>query len=243
MSILEELISSLKDDAGVRSVLVGAHWTVVCSRRCGLASTLMDGHPHGHSHVREVGRLHLKSALELAEFATSDNLLEASIGFAAINSLLEVDASQTIEGGAAQVLAERGRGKTVALVGHFPFIPELKEGVGRLWVIEQNPVEGEYPAEAAAELIPKADVVALTGTTLINQTFDGLMALCRPDAQVAVLGPSTPLSPILFDHGVRIIFGALVQDEEVVLRAVSQGANFRQLHQQGVRLVTIEKGR
>ena len=84
-------------------------------------------------------------------------------------------------------------------------------------------------------------MVALTGTTLINRTFDGLMALCRPDAQVAVLGPSTPLSPILFDHGVRIIFGALVRDEESVLRAVSQGANFRQLHQQGVRLVTIEK--
>lgn len=242
MIILQELIASLKDDAAVRSVLVGAHWTVVCSRRCGLASTLMDGHPHGHSQVREVGRLHLKSARELAEFATSDNLLEASIGLAAINSLLEADESQAIEGSAAEVLAERGRGKNVALVGHFPFIPELREKVGQLWVIEQHPVEGEYPAEAAAELIPKAEVVALTGTTLINQTFDGLMALCRRDAQVAVLGPSTPLSPILFDHGVQILSGALVQDEEAVLRAVSQGANFRQLHQQGVRLVTIQKG-
>jgi uncharacterized protein (DUF4213/DUF364 family) len=241
MNILQELIASMPGDAAVRSVLVGAHWTVVCSRRCGLASTLIDGHPHGHSQVREVGKLHLKSARELAEFAASDDLLEASIGLAAINSMLEVDESQTIEGSAAEVLAERGRDKNVALVGHFPFIPELREKVGRLWVIEQNPVEGEYPAEAAADLIPQSDVVALTGTTLINQTFDGLIALCRPDAQVAVIGPSTPLSPILFDHGVRIIFGALVRDEEAVLRAVSQGANFRQLHQQGVRLVTIEK--
>jgi uncharacterized protein len=243
MKILDELIASSKEDAAVREVLVGAHWTVVCSRHCGLASTLVDGHPHGHSQVREVGRLHLKTARELAEFAASDNLLEASIGLAAINSLLEVDEGRAVEGSAGDILAERGRGKAVALVGHFPFIPELREKVGELWVIEQQPVEGEYPAEAAADLIPKADVVALTGTTLINQTFDGLMALCRPDAQIAVLGPTTPLSPILFDHGVQIASGALVRDEQAVLRAVSQGANFRQLHQQGVRLVTIEKDR
>lgn len=243
MNILQELLASIKEDAPVRSVLVGAHWTVVCSRRCGLASTLLDDHPHGHSQVREVGRLHLKSARGLAEFAASDNLLEASIGLAAINSMVGVDESRTIEGSAAEVLAARGRGRSVALVGHFPFIPELKDKVGELWVIEQNPVEGEYPVEAAADVIPRADLVALTGTTLINQTFDGLMALCRSDAQVLVLGPSTPLSPVLFEHGVQIVSGALVTDEEAVLRAVSQGANFRQLHQQGVRLVTIEKGR
>lgn len=243
MNILQELLASIKEDAPVRSVLVGAHWTLVCSRRCGLASTLLDDHPHGHSQVREVGRLHLKSARGLAEFAASDNLLEASIGLAAINSMVEVDESRTIEGSAAEVLAARGRGRSVALVGHFPFIPELKDKVGELWVIEQNPVEGEYPAETAADVIPRADLVALTGTTLINQTFDGLMALCRSDAQVLVLGPSTPLSPVLFEHGVQIVSGALVTDEEAVLRAVSQGANFRQLHHQGVRLVTIEKGR
>jgi hypothetical protein len=32
-----------------------------------------------------------------------------------------------------------------------------------------------------------------------------------------------------------------VEDVAAVLRAVSQGANFRQLHQQGVRLVTMQK--
>ena len=96
------------------------------------------------------------------------------------------------------------------------------------------------PSEAADQVIPRADIVALTGTTLINHTFEDLLALCRPEALVLVLGPSTPLSPILFNHGVHLLSGSVVENEEAVLRAVSQGANFRQVHRQGVRLVTMQ---
>jgi len=191
--------------------------------------------------VRDVGRLHLKSARELAEYARSDNPLEASIGIAAINSLLDVDESHAVEINAANVLAERGRGRNVALVGHFPFIPRLREQVGQLWVIEQQPAEGEHPAPAAADLIPQADVVALTGSALINGTLDGLLALCRPDALVMVLGPSTPLSPVLFDHGATFISGTRVVDQDAVLCTVGQGATFQQV--EGVRLLTLERTR
>jgi hypothetical protein len=82
-------------------------------------------------------------------------------------------------------------------------------------------------------------VVAISSTTLINGTFEGLVALCRPDAYVLLLGPSTPLSPLLFDHGVQLLSGALVDDVDSVLRLVSQGASFRQIHRHGVRLVTM----
>jgi len=87
----------------------------------------------------------------------------------------------------------------------------------------------------------RADVLAITGTTLINHTFEDLITLCRPEAVVLVLGPSTPLSPVLFNHGVHIISGSIVEDEDAVLHAVCQGANFRQIHRLGVRLVTLWK--
>ena len=183
MNILDDLLSSLTIDVPVRTVLVGAHWTAVCSRHCGLASTLVDDKPHGHARMRDAGRLHLKSARELAEYARSDQLLEASIGVAALNSLLEVDEQRAVALNAAEVLVERGRDQAVALVGHFPFIPRLRAVARRLWVIEQHPSLGEHPAEAAARLIPQADVVAITGTSLINHTLDGLLALCQPEAQ------------------------------------------------------------
>ena len=90
-------------------------------------------------------------------------------------------------------------------------------------------------------MIPRADVVAITGTAFINHTFEDLIALCRPEAVTLVLGPSTPLSPVLFSHGVRILSGSVVEDMDSVMRAVCQGANFRQIHRQGVRLVTMSR--
>ena len=237
MKIIESLLANISEDAPVRSVLVGAHWTVVCSRYCGLGATLIGNHPHGHIQVRDVGSLHTKSARELAEYADSTDILEASIGVAAINSLLDVDESLAVEINASEVLASRGCGKNVALIGHFPFIPQLRQAVKQLWVIEQRPAEDEYPAEAASQLLPQAEVVAITGSALINHTLDSLLDLVQPGATVMILGPSTPLSPLLFDYGATILSGTHVVDEAAVLRTVGQGAVFRQVD--GVKLLTL----
>jgi uncharacterized protein (DUF4213/DUF364 family) len=99
----------------------------VLSKNCGLASTLHEGHPY-HKIVREPGKLRGKSALELAEYAKSDRLLEASIGMAAINSLIDIDETRCIEKNAFDILAEKGSGRNIAIVGHFPWIPKLKKG-------------------------------------------------------------------------------------------------------------------
>jgi len=192
--------------------------------------------------VRDAGFLLERRGLELAMLARSTSPMEAAVGIAAINALLPAPEGRWADLNAEEVLAELGAGKRVALVGHFPFVPRLRERSGTLWVLEQHPRGEDLPVEAAADVIPHADVLAISGTTLINHTFEGLMALRRPEAVVLVLGPSTPLSPILFDHGVHILSGTVVEDVEAVLRAVSQGANFLQIRRQGVRLVTMRGG-
>jgi len=237
--IIDELLANLPNKpVPVRSVLVGAHWTAVCSTHCGLATTISEDNYHEHaSVVRDAGSLHLKSAQELAEYAKSEYPLEASIGIAAINSLLDMNEQNAVEINAAHVLMEKGAGKNVALVGHFPFVPKLRKSVGNLWVIELHPIEDDYPAQSAAELIPEADIVAITASSLINHTMDDLLTLCDPDALVMILGPSTPLSPVLFDHGANIIAGSRVRDEAAVLHAIGQGATFQQIN--GVKLLTF----
>lgn len=247
MQIIDELLTTLPEGS-VQRVQVGAFWIAVVvevrgQQRCGLASTLNNkDHHHGSGPaVRNPGQLAEQSGRELAHLVRSKSLMEASIGMAAINALLPAHAERWVNLNADEVIAQHGAGKQVVLVGHFPFIPWLRERVGKLWVLEQDPQGEDLPAEAAATVIPQADVVAITGTTLINGTFEGLMTLCHPDALVLILGPSTPLSPLLFDHGVHLLSGSVVENIEAVFRAVSHGANFRQLHQQGVRLVTMRK--
>jgi uncharacterized protein len=239
-TLLDTLLQQLPPgDIPVRNLLVGVHWTVVCSRRCGLASTLLGEGPHGHNRVRDVGNLHHKSAQELAGWVRSENQLEASIGMAAINSLLEIDESQVVEVNAAEVLAREGKGKNIAIVGHFPFVDQLRTLARNVWVIEKHPHEGDLPEQAARDYLPQADVIAITGTTFINHTLDPLLKLCPTTALVMILGPSTPLSPILFNHGIHLISGALVVDETAAIQTIQQGAIFPQV--KGVRLVTMVK--
>lgn len=92
----------------------------------------------------------------------------------------------------------------------------------------------------APEIIPQADILAITATTLVNYTFEGIFRLRKPGAKVLLLGPSTPLSPLLFEYGVDVLSGSVVEDPERILPLLRQGATFRQIRLHGVRLVTIE---
>ena len=247
-SIFDKLLATLPVNAALRDIRIGAFWTAVVveadgQRRCGLAASLRGFSRHHHgggAAVKEAGHLLAYSPLALAGLVQSPSLMEASVGMAAINALLPVQENLWMEINAEQVIARHGAGKRVAVVGHFPFINRLKDTVAQLWVLEQEPQGDDLPAEAAPEILPQADIVAITGTTLTNHTFDGLMALRKANAVVLVLGPSTPLSPVMFEQGVHLLSGAVVTDIPAALRAVCQGANFKQLHRHGVRLVTMQ---
>jgi uncharacterized protein (DUF4213/DUF364 family) len=181
MSLIDELLTTLPDGE-VWDVRVGVFWTAVVvelggHRRCGLASTVRDHDDHhngGGPALRDAGLLMGRSARELAELARSYRPMEAAIGLATINALLPAHAERWVDLNAGEVIAQHGADKRVALVGHFPFIPRLRDCVGALWVLEKRPSGEDLPAEAAWDVIPKADVVAITGTSLINHTFGPL---------------------------------------------------------------------
>jgi uncharacterized protein (DUF4213/DUF364 family) len=213
--------------------------------RCGLAATLSNQEYVNHCQpaVQNAGHLHEMHYTDLASMIESPSFTEVSIGLATINTLLPRNPDQWVDLNAQDYLFQHGANKNVAVVGHFPFVNRLKQFVKNLWVLELNPREGDLPAQAAPEIIPQADVVAITGTTLINKTFQSLIDLCRRDAHVILIGPSTPLSPVLYDHGIDIISGTIVIDPEAALIGIGQGISLRQLSQAGiVRLVTMKKG-
>jgi len=119
-------------------------------------------------------------------------------------------------------------------------VSQLKNQVKELWVLELHPQGEDLPASMAPEIIPQADILAITATTLINHTFESVFNLRKQGAKVLLLGPSTPLSPLLFDFGIDVLSGSLVENSERILPLIRQGATFRQIRPNGVRLVTIE---
>jgi len=163
----------------------------------------------------------------------------ASLGMATINALLPQQPETWVNLNAEEVITERGQGKSVVLIGHFPFIPRLEQQVGELTVLELDPQPGDRPVSDAQEVMPSADVVAITSMTLLNKTLDALLEMVKPGATVIMLGPTTPLSPVLFDYGIDLLCGSVVNNIDSVIKAVRQGANFRQVHQAGVSLVCM----
>lgn len=242
MNILKDILNSISADSPITEVRRGLHWTAVVSRKCGLASTLSHGGcSHGKSEGMEGGFTEM-TALELARLSLEEEPEKASLGMAAINSLIDIDPEKYSGDDGLKIVKEMGKGKNISVIGHFPYLDDLAKGAKNLWVIEKQPQPGDRPEEEGRALIPQSDIVVITSTTLINKTLPGILKLCKKGSVKMLLGPSTPLAPVLFDHGIDILAGSVVTEKETVLRSVSEGASFMQLKKRGgVRFVTIIK--
>jgi uncharacterized protein (DUF4213/DUF364 family) len=168
---------------------------------------------------------------DMAAFVKSWNLYEASLGMAAVNSFHnEVErvqswVSRPVEAlhgaGAMRDMLDQIAGKKVAVIGHFPHMEPVAECCD-LTVLERDPGEGDLPDFAAEYVLGDQDYVFITGLTVSNKTLPRLLALSA-EATVVLMGPSVPLAPWLFDHGVDVLAGLVVVDRDEVWRYCQEG--------------------
>lgn len=238
MDLLSELVGEVKPHP-VFFVGIGYFDALVVSKNgVGLSSTLRPSE-RVHKKVKDAGHLTEKSLRELAEYVFSDNSLEISIGMAAINASLSMP-QRFEEKNAKDIIIEKGRGKKVGIIGHFPFVDEIKIVADKLFVFEKMPQSGDFEESKIPELLPLCDVVAITGMSIMNRTFEFILKNTRKNTYKIVLGPSTPLSLKLFDLGIDAISGTIVDDIETVKKYILEGAPFSKI--KGIRLITIFKG-
>ena len=244
--ILAAILKSAPDDWQSQSLYIGSNWTMSIVRneagaqRAGLAATPTPEKVANQAHFQPgFNRVEGDDAAPLAHYAQSTEPTAAAVGLATLNALLQPNPNLLEDIDAADWLVEHGRNQKVALVGRFPFIDELQPVVASLWVFELNPNPDEYGAEQASDIIPQADIVAITSSTLVNHTLDALLALVKPPTKVMLLGPTTPLTPVLFDFGVDLLSGTQVVDIKTVLASIRQGITFRKM--QGLHRVTLQK--
>ncbi|MBN1664316.1 MAG: DUF364 domain-containing protein [Deltaproteobacteria bacterium] len=233
MEILKNILSRIEQDAVVGEILRGLYWTAVVSRFCGLSSTLFRDCDQEHTDNAGPFPLTGGNACDLAQLCLSPDIGKASLGLAAINSLVRPDSSRCTEVNAGDILMEKSRGKNVSIIGHFPFVDDLKGVAKNLWVIEKWQKPGDYPEEDAETYLPQSDIIAISSTTLINHTLEDLLPLCPEKSYKMLLGPTTPMTDILFSYGIDIISGSQVTDTDLALTYIKQGANFRQLKRSG----------
>ena len=182
-----------------------------------------------------------RPAAELMQHALAENGLSRAVGIATLNALAElcwrrrpapgVELRAGTDAFDATAFHDRDR---VVLVGAFiPFLKELKRRRQSYLVLEQNPAALKpeempfyRPAELAAEIVPAADVLLITGATLLNDTLEDLLALARPEARVTVLGPTVGMLPDAFlARGADVLGSVRITQPDGFLDLLAEGGS------------------
>jgi uncharacterized protein (DUF4213/DUF364 family) len=82
------------------------------------------------------------------------------------------------------------------------------------------------PPDEADASVRKADLLVITGTTLINNTLEPMLALAKPDATVVVVGPTASMLPdAFFRRGVDVLGGDTVTRPDDLLNTIAEGGS------------------
>ena len=187
------------------------------------------------------GKLGGRLAGDLLKDTTAASGIRRAVGVATMNALAELcwqrrtpAAVELRSGVYAYDAADIRPGEHVVVVGAFvPFLKALKRSGQRFTVLEMDPATLKpdelpffRPADEAALVMPSADVVLITGTTLLNDTLENLLALCRPDARVVVVGPTVGLLPDAFlRRGVDVLGGVRITAPDAFLDVLAEGGS------------------
>jgi uncharacterized protein (DUF4213/DUF364 family) len=187
------------------------------------------------------GKLRGRPAVELAREALCGHGIRRAVGIAAVNALAEscwqYRPHPEIElrpGVDAFDATEIHGGDEVVVVGAFvPFLKELKRRRQSFLVLEQDPATLKpdelpffRPAAQAAEIVPQADVLLITGSTLVNATLEELLALARPDARVTIVGPTVGMLPDPFlARGADVLGCVRITEPDAFLDLLAEGGS------------------
>jgi uncharacterized protein (DUF4213/DUF364 family) len=187
------------------------------------------------------GRLSSRPVRDYLDDLDNENILRRTLAIAALNALsascwdrqkpvdylLEtgVDSFDTVE-------LHPGE-KTVVVGALVPMLKKLLAVQADFRVLEQDPAtlkphEMPYylPPERAAEVVPEADILIITGVTILNGTLSGLLALAKPGARIILTGPTASMLPgAFFARGVSVLGGILVTKPDALLDILSEGGS------------------
>jgi uncharacterized protein (DUF4213/DUF364 family) len=187
------------------------------------------------------GKLRGRRAADLAREALSGHGIRRAVGIAAVNALAEVCWQrrprwdvELCPGIDAFDATDIRSGDKVVVVGAFvPFLKELKRRGQSFLVLEQDPATLKAdelpffrPSEQAAQILPNADVALITGSTLVNNTLEELLALTPPDARVTVVGPTVGMLPDAFlARGADVLGCVRITEPDEFLDLLAEGGS------------------
>lgn len=242
-TIYREILKAAASDSSIEAVCQGLTWT--CSRiRTGEYSTIGFAQSSGDQ-TRTLawpGTLRGKTVNEITPWLNSWNSFEATVALATCNAVINGPHNSLMEEATplAQLMDNpvaphnlaifeyfkpQLANKKVVVIGRYPGLEKVLADIDYV-VLERKPGPGDLPDPAAEFVLPQADWVFLTATSLINKTFERLAKLAEK-AITVLMGPTTPWLPAFGDHAIDFIAGVKPVDMGTAEQIVAEGGGTR----------------
>ncbi|MGI6727206.1 MAG: Rossmann-like domain-containing protein [Anaerovoracaceae bacterium] len=187
------------------------------------------------------GKLAGRKAEEYLKDIFGNNILKKTLGIATLNALStycwdkipEKDYEIIMGVDAFDEINIAPGSKTVVIGALAPMLRKLIAGNHEFKVLEMDPstlkpkeLEHFAPASEAPKYIPDADLVVITGVTVLNDTLVDLLSYVKEGADVIVTGPTVSMLPDAFlKRGVTIIGGIIVTKPDELLDIISEAGS------------------
>ena len=187
------------------------------------------------------GRLKGRTAAEYLEYIFDRNILKRTLGIAALNALstlywqLKPPADYTIQYGynAFDDVEPSKYDYTVVVGALVPMLKKLLAADADFTVMEMDSrtlkgkeLDHYLPPSEADKCVPKADLMVITGVTVLNDTLPGLLELRKPGAEIIVTGPTVSMLPdAFFKRGVTSLGGIAVTKADELLDLLCEGGS------------------
>jgi hypothetical protein len=230
------------DGATIKNITIGLTWTLCQSHGPQGVSMGLAMSPQQYTRTLPwSGTLVDRPIKDIVPWIKSWNPFEAAIGLATLNSVINTNASP-LSAKAVPVsipinktnlsnlavfdyFLPKLKNKKVVVIGRYPGLEQYESEL-QLTVLERNPMNSDYPDPACEYLLPEADWVFLTASSIANKTFPRLAELSR-DAVTVLMGPSVPWLEDWVNYGIDFLAGARVSNPEVLLATVAEGGGVR----------------
>ncbi|MCX6272370.1 MAG: DUF364 domain-containing protein [Bacteroidetes bacterium] len=230
-------------DLKIMDVRMGVFMTAIrlSDNSYGISSTLPDILIPCDKDKRDLGdftpnKIKGQSIISLFETTKQSKIID-TLRIAALNAisskLLLASDYRIIENADPIDLIDLNSRKTITLVGAFQsYIKKISENGNKLYVLElnENALREEHkqffvPAQYYEKVLQFADIVIITGLTLVNNTLDDLLACIMPETQIIVTGPSSSIIPdVLFAHNVKIIGATRITNPDLLFSIVGEAS-------------------
>ena len=185
-----------------------------------------------------------------------DNVLRRTLGIAALNALsnliwekYDAENKPIMSRDAFDEIDVNKYDKTVVVGSLIPMLKKLIANNRDFTILEQDPNtlkkhELQYyaPSEDAHKYVPDADLLVITGVTVLNDTLSYLLEMARDDAEILVTGPTASMIPdVLFEKGVTMTGGIVVTNADELLDVISEAGSGYHFFGQSAERAIIKK--